>query len=263
MNDTTEQARRMLVFAMISGAIITSIVMFLLVDLPLGLRLLIVAAIVVGDIVALRGIMGQRDRKKTSQPSERVPAPRPEPTKAAAEPQADVPAILAGGDLTRGSLLRLTPQTFEDLCLQSLRDLGFSQIHAHHAMPSFERVHIADDPGGRRAFIHVRRFRTDQDIPRQALAGFSNLRREQEQTDLGVFMTTASLSPQAIELAEQEGIVCFDGGDVVEMARLVLPILPDVDTGPPPEFCASCGAERMNPHHAFCSLCQYPFPSDT
>lgn len=263
MNDATDQVRRVLVFAIVSGAIIISIVIFLLVDLPLGMRLLIVAAIVVGDVVALRQILGQLDRNKAPRPSERAPTVRPQPPKAAAEPEPDVPAIQAEGDLSRGSLLRLTPQTFEDLCLQSLRDLGFRQIHAHHALPSFERVHLADDPGGRRAFIHVRRFRTDQAIPRHALAGFTNLRRGQEQTDLGVFMTTASLSPPTIAFAEQEGIVCFDGGDVVEMARLVLPILPDVDTGPPPEFCSSCGAERVNPHHAFCSLCQYPFPSGT
>lgn len=182
--------------------------------------------------------------------------PPPAETAAPAVPADDTPAHPELD--SPEALLVLEAESFNELCLQGLHDLGYHDLRRNSDRPRDGQTWTATGPRGAPTFILPRRFRTDRRVPLSAMEGFTDRRKASPGSERAVFMTTGVLAPEARNYADTHGIIWFDGDNMIEMAKFVLPALADVRSRPLTEqltFCGNCGAEQMTARTPICSMC--------
>jgi restriction system protein len=116
-------------------------------------------------------------------------------------------------------LVELSPTEFEHTIARLLKKQGFRDVRRTGGAGDLNADIVGYDPRGRSVVVQCKRYRPGKGIGSEAIQTFIGMQRVHHQAERGIFVTTASFTKPARELAARHGITLVDGD---ELARLLV-----------------------------------------
>lgn len=118
---------------------------------------------------------------------------------------------------TLHGLLELTPREFEDEVAALLAALGFSGVEVSGRAGDLQADITAVDPDGLSTIVQCKRYAPGRTIGSPVIQSFIGMARVHHDCDRALFVTTASFTAPACDLADEHEIELIDGDELVEM----------------------------------------------
>lgn len=130
-----------------------------------------------------------------------------------------VRAILRRRERARrfGALLALTPPQFEAAVASILRNLGYRQIRVSGGAGDLSVDIACRDRDGATVAVQCKRYAPGARIGSPAVQSFIGMISVHHRADRGIFVTTASFTAPAIELAAEHNIELIDGAGLMRI----------------------------------------------
>ena len=169
-----------------------------------------------------------------------------------------IPSIPVGVSvMSLGDMLAMTPTEFEHLTGRALEAMGYQDMKVSGGAGDLAADLTGRDPQGRSVIVQCKRYAPGNKVGSPAIQQFIGMKAIHHKADRGIYVTTADYSQQAINLANEHGIVLIDGDDLVKITALLLAkgeTSTHTQTTPTTRFCTNCGA-RNEPDAKFCAEC--------
>lgn len=161
--------------------------------------------------------------------------------------------------LSLGDMLAMTPTEFEELTGRALEAMGYRELKVSGGAGDLAADLFGKDPQGRSVIVQCKRYALENWVGSPAVQQFIGMKSIHHKADRGIYVTTSEYSQQAVDLANQHGIVLIDGDDLVKITSLLLAkdasfSVPHTDSN---KYCPKCGA-RSDTAAKFCTGCGAP-----
>lgn len=120
---------------------------------------------------------------------------------------------------TIDDLVEMSPAEFEQAVARLLTKQGFRGVRRTGGAGDLNADIVGYDPRGRSVVVQCKRYRPGKGIGSETIQTFIGMQRVHHQAERGIFVTTASFTKPARQLAARHGITLVDGD---ELARLLL-----------------------------------------
>lgn len=117
------------------------------------------------------------------------------------------------------ALLRLTPTEFEEWTGAWLRAAGYRQVRRVGGPGDLAADLICATPEGARVVVQCKRYAPSRRVGSAEIQTFLGMLTIHHHADLGIFVTTASFTAPARQLAAAHGLLLFDGAALLVPAR--------------------------------------------
>lgn len=112
---------------------------------------------------------------------------------------------------TLDRLISGTPTEFEETVARMMRGQGFRGVRRTGGAGDLTADVVATDRAGRTVVVQCKRYQTGRTVGSKELQTFIGMQRIHHEADYGIYVTTASFTRPARELAERHGITLVDG----------------------------------------------------